>query len=52
MGPNSQNKNTEPEHDIMVNYGRKDGSQTGRKSGGQGRNQTTTCRHQTIKKSR
>ena len=33
-------------------YGRKDGSQAGRKSGGRGRNRTTTCRHPTIKKRR
>ncbi len=26
-------------------YGRKDGSQRGRKTGGRGRNRTTTCRH-------
>lgn len=30
--------------------GRKDGSQTGRKAGGRGRNRTSTCRHPTIKK--
>jgi len=33
-------------------YGRKDGSQVGRKSGGRGRNRTTTCRHPSIKKRR
>ena len=29
----------------MPTYGRKDGSQTGRKTGGRGRNQTDNCRH-------
>ncbi len=33
-------------------YGRKDGSQQGRKNGGRGRNRTSTCRHPTIKKGR
>jgi len=32
--------------------GKKDGRQTGRKAGGQGRNQTSTCRHPTIRKKR
>lgn len=30
--------------------GRKDGSQTGRKTGGRGRNRTTECRHPEIKR--
>jgi hypothetical protein len=33
-------------------YGLKNGSQAGRKNGGRGRNQTSTCRHPTIKKKR
>lgn len=33
-------------------YGRTDGSKTGRKNGGRGRNQTSTCRHPAIKKKR
>lgn len=32
--------------------GKKDGSQTGRKAGGLGRNRTSICRHPTIKKKR
>jgi hypothetical protein len=35
-----------------MTYGNKDGSQKGRKSGGRGRNQTSDCRHPTIKKGR
>jgi len=30
---------------VRTGYGRKDGSQIGRKSGGRGRNRTSTCRH-------
>jgi len=30
-------------------YGKKDGSQKGKKSGGKGRNRTSTCRHPKIK---
>lgn len=30
-------------------YGNKDGKQTGKKRGGQGRNRTDTCRHPTTK---
>ena len=33
-------------------YGKKDGSQRGLKSGGRGRNKTSTCRHPKIKKAR
>lgn len=33
-------------------YGRKDGLQKGLKSGGRGRNQTSTCRHPAVKKRR
>ena len=33
-------------------YGKKDGTQKGRKNGGGGRNQTNSCRHPTIKKKR
>ena len=33
-------------------YGKKSGSQIGRKTGGRGRNRTSTCRHPKIKKSR
>jgi len=33
-------------------YGRKDGSQSGRKSGGRGRNRTSTCRHPKVKRRR
>jgi len=33
-------------------YGRKDGSQRGYKSGGRGRNRTSTCRHPSIKRRR
>jgi len=33
-------------------YGLKDGSQRGLKSGGRGRNITSTCRHPKIKRSR
>lgn len=33
-------------------YGRKTGSQIGRKTGGRGRNRTTVCRHPAIKKRR
>ena len=29
----------------MAKYGKKDGSRTGFKSGGRGRNRTDTCRH-------
>jgi len=39
------------EDDIMA-YGKKDGSQTGRKSGGIGRNQTPTCRNPATTKKR
>jgi len=35
-----------------MTYGNKDGSQKGRKSGGRGRNKTSTCRHPEIKKGR
>ena len=37
---------------VRTGYGRKDGSQAGRSSGGRGRNRTTTCRHPGIKKRR
>ena len=30
---------------VRKGYGKKDGSQIGRKSGGKGRNKTDTCRH-------
>ena len=33
-------------------YGRKDGSQRGRRQGGRGRNRTDTCRHPEIKSKR
>jgi hypothetical protein len=33
-------------------FGRKDGSQRGRKDGGQGRNQTSNCRHPSKQKRR
>ena len=33
-------------------YGIKDGSQTGKKTGGQGRNETQNCRHPEKKKNR
>lgn len=33
-------------------FGRKDGSQTGRNSGGRGMNQTDDCRHPEVKKKR
>ena len=33
-------------------YGRKDGSQKGRKSGGKGRNRTSKCRHPKLRKNR
>ena len=33
-------------------YGKKSGSQIGKKTGGRGRNRTTKCRHPKIKKSR
>lgn len=33
-------------------FGRKDGSQTGKKSGGRGRNQTDDCRHPEVKRNR
>lgn len=36
----------------MANYGKKDGSQTGRKSGGSGRNQTNKCRNPSVKNKR
>lgn len=32
-----------------MGYGKKDGSQKGRKQGGGGRNQTIICRHPKIK---
>ncbi len=35
---------------VRRGYGRKDGSQRGRKSGGRGRNRTTVCRHPSKKK--
>lgn len=31
-------------------YGKKDGSRTGLKNGGRGRNKTSTCRHPNKKK--
>lgn len=31
-------------------YGRKDGSQAGRKSGGRGRNRTSVCRHPKLRR--
>ena len=37
---------------MRKGYGKKDGSQKGRKNGGQGRNQTSECRHPEIKKKR
>ena len=33
-------------------FGKKDGSQSGLKAGGMGRNRTSTCRHPKIKKKR
>ena len=36
----------------MSEYGRKDGSQRGKLSGGRGRNQTDVCRNPEIKKNR
>ena len=33
-------------------YGRKDGSQRGRREGGRGRNRTSNCRHPEKKKTR
>ena len=33
-------------------YGKKDGSQRGKKKGGVGRNRTDNCRHPEIKKKR
>ncbi len=33
-------------------FGRKDGSQRGKRTGGRGKNQTSTCRHPAIKKKR
>lgn len=33
-------------------YGKKDGSQKGRKQGGSGRNQTSVCRHPVTKRKR
>jgi len=33
-------------------FGKRDGSQRGRQSGGRGRNQTSSCRHPTIRKNR
>ena len=33
-------------------FGRLDGSQTGKKTGGRGRNQTEDCRHPTVKRNR
>ena len=33
-------------------FGKKDGSQKGRKNGGRGRNKTSECRHPKIKKKR
>ena len=35
-----------------MTYGQKDGKQTGKKSGGRGRNQTSDCRHPKIKSKR
>jgi len=37
---------------ARTGYGSKDGSQIGRKSGGRGRNRTSTCRHPSIKRRR
>ena len=37
---------------VRKNYGQKDGSQKGRKTGGRGRNQTSDCRHPEIKRKR
>ena len=37
---------------INSRFGRKDGSQYGRKHGGRGRNRTTKCRHPSIKRKR
>jgi len=37
---------------VRRGNGNKDGSQKGRASGGRGRNQTSTCRHPSVKKSR
>jgi len=37
---------------MTTKYGSKDGSQRGRKSGGRGRNQTSSCRHPKIKRNR
>jgi len=36
----------------MSKYGRKDGSQRGRKKGGRRRNRTSNCRHPKIKRKR
>jgi len=33
-------------------FGKRDGSQRGRNAGGMGRNQTSSCRHPTIRKNR
>ena len=33
-------------------FGKRDGRQLGQKSGGRGRNQTSNCRHPSIRKSR
>ena len=35
-----------------IKYGRKSGSQIGRKNGGLGRNKTSKCRHPSIKQRR
>ena len=33
-------------------FGKRDGSQRGRQQGGRGRNQTSNCRHPSIRKNR
>lgn len=37
---------------VKRGFGKRDGRQHGRQSGGRGRNQTSSCRHPTIKKNR
>lgn len=37
---------------VRRGFGKRDGSQHGMKAGGRGRNQTSNCRHPSIKKSR
>ena len=45
-------KQGEKAEEIKMSYGRKDGSQAGRSSGGRGRNRTDNCRHPDKKKER